>query len=100
MKDTTTRTSEEQPFHRNVWMPHQGIRSRLFLSPYLGHVGYRRILKRVAKEATEMGFNSGKKMEVLYGSEVPRSLMQAEAGEVTREEEGRLQLEHGWVTAC
>lgn len=41
-----------------------------------------------------MGFNSGQEMELLYGAEIPRSLTRAEAAEVTREEEHRLQLEH------
>lgn len=56
--------------------------------------------KGAAKAAVEMVFNSGKEAEVFCGAEVPRSLHQAEAAEVTKDEEERLHLECVWVTAC
>lgn len=95
---TTAKLQSSSHFCKNVWVSHQGMRIRLFPPSYLGCVGCGRILKRAAGESVELDFNSVKKMNVLHGAEVPWSLMQVEAVEMTRDKE-RFQLERGLVPA-
>lgn len=68
---TTAKLQSSSHFCRNVWVSHQGMRSRLFPPSYLRCVGCGRILKRAAEESIELDFDSVKKMKVLHGAEVP-----------------------------